>query len=124
MNFTGLTVIQLINEIKKLKRDTAIRYDFGYFSPVGFHSYRGFYEDVAIGFEYRQDNLMAMDFLKQLKNMLGKEIHGWKGGTYIVEPDSYLWVSKDASEANGTVITGVTDLGYGYAILNTAYEDV
>lgn len=121
---TGLKYAELVDAVSKLKPDTIIRFDFGYTTPCGMHSYRGYYEDMAIG--YKDDefgNLLAGQWLDELKSFSQQKLHGYKGGTYDVRHDTTIWVSKHISEVTGTMITGIKDLGYGYAIIETAYGE-
>ena len=121
---SGLNFGAFIDAVKALPDETIIRFDFGYFTPKGKHSYRGYYEDIALGYtDETHDRLTAKDLAAELTSYLGQTISGYKGGDYTVTRDTGMWVSADSSECTGTIITSVRDLGYGYAIINTAYED-
>lgn len=120
----GMRFGEILSEIRKLPADTIIKFDFGSQVPKGFHSYRGYYQDVAFGFtDWRSDNLTSGNFANILQGWLGKPMEGYKGGTYYVKESSYVWVSPTYQEVSGTIITGIKDLGYGYAVIETAYED-
>lgn len=125
MNNQGLNFGRLIFALEFLKSETIIRFDFGCFTPQGFHSYRGYYEDIGIGYtDQVYDRLTAGQFVGQCRDFLKNgELHGYKGGEFKPRLESSVWVSKDSSECSGTIITGIRDLGYGYAIIETKYED-
>lgn len=123
-NNLGLNYGQFVNELEKLSPETIIRFDFGYFTPKGYYSYRGYYEDCAIGYtDDIYDNLTAETYLHLLKSYKGETLYGYKGGEWAIHDNTSLWVAADSSQCTGTIITGITDLGYGYAIINTTYED-
>lgn len=122
-NNNGLNLGQLIDAVDKLPDDTVIRYDFGYFAPKGHCSYRGYYEDLALGYEDDFHTLTAKYFANTLRSYIGTEISGYKGGDYTVTRDTGVWVAKHSGDCTGTVIFNVRDLGYGNAILETRYED-
>ena len=113
----------LIEQVERLKPETIIRFDFGYTTPKEAYSYRGYYDHLAIEFETGVYDYTAADFLKLLKSSRRKEIYGYKGGTYITTDSTPVWVVGDSSESTGTAVKGVRDLGYGYAIIETEYED-
>lgn len=124
MNNNGLTYKQLLIAVGELKPETIIRFDFGYLTPSGMHSYRGYYEDMAIGYKSGVfDRLTAGQWLDELKSFRKEKLYGYKGGVYPVMDNTCLWVSSDSSEATGTIITGIKDLRYGYAIIETAYGE-
>jgi hypothetical protein len=113
----------LIEQVERLKPETTIRFDFGYTTPREAYSYRGFYDNLAIEFETGiYDKYTAADFLKLLQSSRYKEIHGYKGGTYFTTDSTPVWVVGDRSQSTGTAVKGVRDLGYGYAIIETEYE--
>lgn len=111
---------QLIDALEIAKPDEPVRFTVGYLCPEGAHSYRGFYEDLAIG--YGQDERLVGDFLNTLNEVVGKEFYGWKGGTYRMDRDTPVWVAN-SDEAPSTAIIGV-DLTEYDVILKTAYIDL
>lgn len=121
MNNNGLNYSEFLTAISDLDPETFIRFDFGGLIPCGYHSYRGYYEDCAIGFG--QGEMLAGEYALELKSMLGKPLYGWKGGEWKIHKKTSLWVSGGPSECTGTIITSIKDSGYGYAIIGTSNED-
>lgn len=122
-NNNGLNLGQLIKCLDELPEETTVRFDFGYFSPKGYHSYRGHYEDLGLGYEHGNHNLKAKDYAKELHSYIGQTIEGYKGGAYVVTAKTGLWVSGSSRECTGTTIFNVRDLGYDSAIIETRYEE-
>lgn len=103
-----ITLGELIDSLKRCKPDEAVRFDFCMTTPTTLDSYRGYYEDLALGWTAQENypEPLVATFLAYLKSMLGKTVHGYKGGEYTVERDQILWVAN-YSDTGDTVITGV-----------------
>lgn len=115
-----LSLGDLIALLKRLPLGQNIRFDFGDLAPTTLDSYRGFYEDLALGFG---DGVAHVgDLLRSCEAAVGATFEGYKGGTYRMDERSRLWVSNRGA-TSGTTIVGLDDLGWT-AILRTGYEDV
>lgn len=104
-----LTLGQLIDKLSKIEHldDKFIFFSFG--GVPGYpHSYRGYYEDLAIKYEFGPFNKKASVFLKELRACLCKEFEGYKGGVFKMYSDTLLWCSM-AGVASGAAITGISD---------------
>lgn len=126
---------ELISEIEKhdLKTNSGeiktICFDFGTAIPTKLDSYRGYYDELALGYKLSGydndsghfDECKADEFLKHLKSAIGKEYTGWKGGDYIMNENTPLWVANPGN-CGDTIIVGVLDKGYTFIIL-TAFND-
>ncbi len=106
-----------------------VHFDFGTAVPSGLASWRGSYNELAIGYQMtgydvQQNasyNKMADDFLSDLKNAVGRTYEGWKGGDYEMKEDTPLWVANAGNSGNTGVI-GVLDDGWQLIIL-TCYTE-
>jgi hypothetical protein len=128
-----LSLGELINEIEKCGiqkndgGDKEVCYDFGTAIPTDLDSYRGSYNELALGYKltgYDNDaehlkDVKAKDLLQHLKEAIGKEYTGWKGGEYTMSKDTPLWVANSGN-AGSTAILGVLDDGWRLILL-TAY---
>ena len=128
-----LSLGQLISELENLdlkydeKEMKSICFDFGSAIPTTLDSYRGYYDELAIGYTLtgydNNDNHFgdkkADEFLKELKATIGKEFTGWKGGEYTMDENTPLWIANPGN-AGGTGVVGVIDVSWQIVIL-TAY---
>ena len=77
-------------------------------TPYNPHCYRGVYDDISIS--YTNQPMMTKTFISTLKEKgIGYHV-AWKGGTYYMDEDSFMWKSK-VGEAEGIAITGIEKLG-------------
>jgi hypothetical protein len=130
-----LSLGELIKEIERCeifkddKTPKEVDFDFGSAVPTKLDSWRGSYSELALGYKlsgYDNDaehfaSCKADELLKELKDAIGKEYTGWKGGDYIMDENTPIWV---ANPGNGgeTGIVGVIDRGYKLVILTAFCE--
>lgn len=115
---TQATVGQLRKWLQRQREEHTVRFDFGGLYPAGFASYRGYYEDLAIGFS--ADPRTVGSLLAELDAILGHEITGYKGGAYRVMTETRLWVANWGT-ASGTMLIGASR-GDGPLVLLTRYD--
>lgn len=130
LNSTGLCLGEIISEIEKAGLisengdDKKIYFDFGSAIPTKLDSYRGFYEQLALGYtltgydsqENHLKNITAKELLAELKSAIGKEPTGWKGGEFIMNEKTPVWVSNSGNCSN-TIILGILNRNYQLIIL-------
>jgi hypothetical protein len=112
-----LTLGQLIKALSKYDPAKYIRYDFGPFTPDTLKSYRGYYDQIALG--YGEESITVGEILKRCKKTVGHIFTGYKGGDYEMTEDTPVWMAN-WGEYNSTAIIGVMDNGYN-VILETAF---
>lgn len=120
-----LTIGQLISCLEDGPSDHPVRFDFGNFVPTSVHSYRGFYEDLAIGYVARDGNhfhIYVSEMLDLLRAAVGQLHCGYKGGLYLASKDSVLWVAN-RGETTGTIVTGV-DSDDHVTVIDTGWASV
>jgi len=105
--------------IKKYKHEATIVYDFEYLFPTNLNSWRGSYEELALNFQSEGEELTVTKFLKLLKNTIGKTFYGYKGGDFIMNRHTPLWVAN-YGHSGSTAIVDILDKEY-QIILITAY---
>jgi hypothetical protein len=109
------TLGQLIDALKKQPKDAIVSYEFGYFAPTTLASYRGYYEDLALGYvepEYAKRPTVA-SLLVELEAAVGATFEGWKGGQYRMDRDTPVYVANPG-ECPGTGIVGVESIDDGH----------
>ena len=91
-----ITFGEMIEKLEKMPRNFTILFDFVHMQPSGqIHCYRGYYEDLALGYESERKELMTVaQFLPMLKDRLGCTFTGYKGGDYIMTEDTVVWVAN------------------------------
>ena len=103
---------------------TTVQFGFIHFRPnLRIHSYRGYYEDLALGYtdEYQKEDTTVEALLKILEEAVGKTYTGYKGGDFYMDENTALWVANH-SESGGTAIVDVIDCSY-YIILKVEIID-
>jgi len=111
----ALSLGDVIDRLEACKQDVGIYFDFGCLVPEthdGMHSYRGYYEDVAMGwrdpsdYSDKRETPKVSEVLAMLKEAVGQTYTGWKGGEFTMDKGSRLWVDS-AGTANGVAIVAV-----------------
>lgn len=116
-----LTLGELIKSLSRCDKERTVKFDFCYFYPSGTHSYRGYYEQLAIGYSDEATAPEVGDFLEELKGAVGQDYYGYKGGVYTMTENTPVWVDRPRN-ASGTGVVGVRDNGY-QVIIETANID-
>lgn len=103
-----MTLGDLLSTLKRKDQDLDVTFDFVHLQPSGgVHSYRGYYEDLAIGYESGGECKVS-DVVKWLEDANGQMFYGYKGGEYIMDDETVVWVANH-NEAGGTAIVDVVD---------------
>lgn len=129
MNFNGMNVGQFMDKLAKMPQDEPVKYDFVHFGPTMLESYRGFYEDAALGYEEcgrlrrnaQYEYPKVKDLLAHFEATLGKVFNGYKGGNGTpIRLNTSLWVAN-SGETGDTVIVNVKQ--FTYVTIITRLED-
>lgn len=114
---SGLTVGEFMDKLRVMPQDEPIKYDFVHFGPTTLESYRGYYEDAALGYGggrrgsfYDYPTVKAL--LDHFEAALGKVFEGWKGGNgRPITRETALWVANPG-ETGDTIVVDVQELLY------------
>ena len=115
-------IIERCEEILKGREgECYVVFDFEYARPQSFDSWRGIYEELAIGFEFGGDVKLS-EFIESAKDAVGQTFSGYKGGEFTMTKDTPVWVANYGN-SGGTAVVGVLDEGW-QAVLLTGYKPV
>lgn len=117
-----LTLGELIRTIEPYLQthgEKGIAFDFGYMAPSGIDSWRGSYNELALAYKANHE-ITVQQFHEMLKNSIGAEFTGYKGGEYIMGETTPIWVANNG-EACNTAVLGIIDEGYKL-IISTGYR--
>lgn len=106
-----MTLGELIDALERAKPELSVVFDFPWVYPSGFGSYRGFFNELALGYVvggYFGSN----DYYKNVGELLasaktadGMEYSGWKGGNFTMTRETPVWVANAGD--TGTALRGV-----------------
>lgn len=101
-----ITLGALIDGLSQCKPDAYIQFRFASLNPGRLRSYRGYYDHLAI--EPDGSFTRVADFLQHARHVLGKSFEGYKGGDYVMDDDTPIWVAN-WGDTSSTRVTGITD---------------
>ena len=118
---THLTLGEAIDALAKCDPTAKVQFDFGYFTPAGISSYRGYYNQLAIEYAepHYEDRPTVATVLTWLREADGKTFIGYKGGNYRMTQYTPLWAANHG-EAPSVALANVLNLET-YIVLETRY---
>ncbi len=105
-----MTLGELIAALQRKDQDASVTFGFDFARPSCVHSYRGYYEDLAIGYS-RHEQCTVAALLKMLADADGQTFTGWKGGDYVMDLDTVVWMSNPGDSC-GMAIVDVVETTY------------
>ena len=124
MSRPQMTLGEFIRALQRQDEDEPVKFDFVHFGPTTLASYRGYYDQLALGYEecgrMRRDMQYDYPKVKELiahcEAAIGKTYTGWKGGDYTMDERTALWVANPG-ESGSTGIINVE--GHTYVTIIT-----
>jgi len=115
-----ITIGRFIEHLEQQDPNHTISFDFCGFVPADFDSYRGFYDQLALGYsdDYSQE-VKVSTLLEKAKDTQFKQYTGYKGGSYRMTPETLLWCDN-WGQATGTAVVDVLNCEY-YVKIVTQY---
>jgi len=109
-----LTLGEIILKLEAIKNPKLpVLFDIKKYHPTGIDSWRGSYNELALEYESKGKTMLLSDFLKMLKDTIGKTLTGYKGGDFLMGKTTPVWV------ANYGEVSGIRRDGYkDTAIIN------
>ena len=105
-----MTLGELIAALKRKDQEADVTFGWAYNRPSGVYSYRGYYEDLAIGFS-REGECTVAKLVAMLEAANGKTFTGWKGGEYDMHDETAMWAANPG-EACSMAIVDVVEGGH------------
>ena len=118
-----MTLGSLIDQLKARPQDQPVVFEFGRMQPTSINSYRGYYDQLALGFEmpsWDAKDATVATLLGLCQDVDGKVLEGYKGGDYLMGRDTEVWVAN-WGETCSTWLVGVTGDDYETRLI-TAYR--
>jgi hypothetical protein len=105
-----LTLATLIEKLEGVSPGLSVKFSNGE-APGDADSYRGYYSDLA--FEPTERDVTAGDLLNRAKAALNATFTGYKGGDFVMGPNTPLWAASYGNcglaivgfETDGTAVT-------------------
>jgi len=120
-----LKIEPIINKGENLEEPPTVVYDFTNQFPTHIDSWRGVYAELALNhttYDSGGDTPMnIVDFLEMLKQSIGKEFTGYKGGEFTMSEDTPIWVAN-YGDAGSTAVIDVVDNDYEIIIITGLRE--
>jgi hypothetical protein len=99
------------NRGKEDKDLPLIGFDFEYLFPTKLDSWRGSYAELALNFKTDGDRLNINKFLGICKDAIGATFYGYKGGEFIMNKHTPIWVANYGNSGS-TALIDVVDNQY------------
>ncbi len=110
----------LASKLAGFPPELTVRFDGHGDYPDDLMSYRGYYEQLSVGYGPRPVWTVG-DMVSRLRGAVGKEFTGYKGGEFQMDELTPLWMSN-YGEARSTAIVGVIRVG-DEVVIRTAEID-
>jgi hypothetical protein len=114
-----MTMQQFAEALEAMPPDEIPYFDFCHQRPTKLDSYRGYYEDVALGWSDGPRAPTCGELAASVRSRIGQTQEGYKGGAFYVRPDTAVWVANHGATGD-TAIVGVKNEGWA-VIIETAY---
>lgn len=115
-----LTLGGLIQQLELRPKDQRVCFDFASLEVTGLASYRGFYDELAIGFAENGKIGTVEGLLEELKLADGMTFEGYKGGDFMMHRETPLWVANYGCTGS-TMVVGIRECDW-QTVIATAYE--
>ncbi len=130
-----LTLGQLIKKIEGInpvynigseEKEKQVVFDFCSAVPTELDSWRGSYCELALGYELDEFNkeshyVSVSGFLKELKGALNRFFCGWKGGEYLMDKNTPIWVDNPGYCHKTAIINVIEDDNKVWLITGKCY---
>lgn len=100
-----LTLGELILKLEAIADKTKqVHFAFEYAHPTQLDSWRGSYDELALGFSLEGQAPTVAALLEELKSAIGKTFEGYKGGQYVMGKNTPVWVANYGNTGNTGIV--------------------
>jgi hypothetical protein len=108
------------------KDDPRVYYDFGDDRfPTRFDSWRGIYRELALDCDSEKCSedlpIPVSDFLELCRETIGKSFEGYKGGEYIMDEETPIWIAN-YGDCGNTALIDIMDVGWRVILITGCCE--
>tara|TARA_R110002072_G_scaffold63430_2_gene157822 strand:+ start:430 stop:777 length:348 start_codon:yes stop_codon:yes gene_type:complete len=98
----------IIQQLEGCDPEAPVRFDFGGLSPdpTQLDSYRGYYNDLALGWTDR--SCTVQELLEALREANGRTFTGYKGGEFDMNNQTPVWIAE-YGRTSDTKIIGIEE---------------
>lgn len=90
-----LSLGEIISKLEAVKNQKLpVVFDVAKYHPIGIDSWRGIYSELALEYSDKGKPMIVSEFLKMLKNTIGKTLTGYKGGDFLMGKTTPVWVAN------------------------------
>jgi hypothetical protein len=116
--FNQITLGEFLKQLQSYPKDKPVAF-CEHIYPRDFYSYRGFYEDISMGFSGYK--ITVSELITSIEgDVLGESFLGYKGGKYEASKETALWAAE-YGELGATVVGTLEKQEY-VKILLDSYE--
>jgi hypothetical protein len=114
-----ITLGELIEQLSKCNKTAHVYFDFCGLRPTGLGSYRGYYDQLALG--WKEEGLVTVgDLLAECQSAIGQTYEGYKGGEFKMSKSTPVWAAN-YGRSDSTAIKKIENLGDYHVIIVTRY---
>lgn len=119
----GLTLGEYIAKLEKLPPAANIELDFGGAVPTRLDSYRGYYSELALGYDgtYGATLPTVKQLLNDAQKANGSTFTGWKGGDYTMRDSTSIFVANPGNTSD-TYIKDILKKFDNWYVIETVSE--
>lgn len=114
-----ITLGELIDKLSVCNQDASVYFDFLQSSPTTLDSYRGYYDQLALGWDSSSDAPTVASLIDNLCSAIGATFTGWKGGEFVMDRNTQVWCDNPG-RCTGTAIVDIDDNGYCVLLVTAA----
>lgn len=113
----NLTIGKMLEKLNSFHDDEQFIFSNGTFFDGTYDSYRGYYEDLYIGYSNEDKGFNTIGKLKQTlhKALDHREMYGYKGGTFAINNDTLIWLAQYGY--TGNMIVDVQKVGEHISVI-------